>query len=220
MKQMTSTGEPIAVIVVDLQGDFTEFRKGSLAVPATGKDYIGDVEAATRLLKEAGFLIYGSQDWHPANHVSFYTTHPGRKPGEVIQIDGRTQVLWPPHCVQGTDNAEVIIDNGLFAGFIKKAQDPEPDSYSAFADEEGAETELNSLLKRNNVRKVVIFGLATDYCVKYTAVDGRRRGYGIIVVESLCRGITPETTGLALAEMERVGVVILKTLDLAEIKAL
>ena len=102
---------------------------------------------------------------------------------------------------------------------MKKGQNPRYDSYSAFRDEGGNETALDALLKKNHVRKVVIFGLATDYCVKFTAIDGLRKGYRFIVIESLSRGITPEGTNKALKEMEGEGAVILGTLDIERIKA-
>ena len=104
MDAATGNGERIAVLVIDVQGDFTQFRNGSLAVPDTGKDYIDDLEAATRRLKDEGFLIIGTQDWHPGNHISFHTAHPGKKAGDVVQHDGEPRMLWPPHCMQDTEN--------------------------------------------------------------------------------------------------------------------
>jgi nicotinamidase/pyrazinamidase len=220
MNETNHDVERIAVIVTDIQGDFTQLKDGSLAVPDTGEDYVRSVEAATRRLKEVGFLIFGSQDWHPADHVSFHTTHPGTKPGDTIRMNNKTQTVWPPHCIQGTENARVIIDNNLFLAIVKKALHPGFDSYSAFRDEGGNETELDNMLRRNNVRKVVNFGLATDYCVKYTSLDGLRKGYRFIVIESLSRGITQESTAQAIKEMKSEGAVIMKGLDIERIKAL
>jgi nicotinamidase/pyrazinamidase len=209
--------EIVAVIVVDVQGDFTESGNGSLAVPDSDGDYVKQVESAVIRFREAGFLVLGTQDWHPPDHVSFAANHPGAKPGDVINVEGRIQALWPPHCVAGTDNARVVIDNVLFDGFIRKGQDPGYDSYSAFGDEGGNDTELDALLKRAAVRRVVIFGLATDYCVKYTVLDGLRRGYTFTVVEELSRGITSEDARHALEEMEREGAVIMHAFDVEKI---
>jgi len=220
MEEMHPGDETIAVVVVDIQGDFTEARKGSLAVPGTGNDYIQAAESAVRRLAGESFLTVGTQDWHPRDHVSFYTTHPGKSPGDIISIDGRVQVLWPPHCVQGTENAQIAVDNSLFRVFIRKGANPGFDSYSAFRDDGGNETELDRVLKRNKVQKVVVFGLATDYCVKYTVVDGLKKGYRVVVIEDLCRGITPGGAASALEEMRRGGAVTLKTLDIAKIRNL
>ena len=101
-------------IVIDIQGDFTKWKQGSLAVPGSDEGYVKSVEMATRRLKEHGVLIFGTQDWHAPDHISFATSHPGKKPFETVIIDGGTQVLWPPHCIQGTENARVLIDNNLF----------------------------------------------------------------------------------------------------------
>ncbi len=201
------------VIVVDIQGDFTTWKNGSLAVNGTDEAFIKKVEEATRKLKQAGYIIFGTQDWHPANHVSFYTNHPGKKPFEAIRIDGRTQILWPPHCVQGTENARVLIDNNLFLAIVKKGQDPRYDSYSGFQDDGGAKTEMDEILKRNGIKKVIVYGIATDYCVKATAIDAAEAGYQVAVVESLCRGVAPDTSKAAIAEMKAKGIKIVKTLE-------
>lgn len=222
---LTHTGpaiaeERIGVIVVDVQGDFTTLKKGSLAVNGTDSAYVQQVQETTEALSKEGFLVFGTQDWHPADHVSFFTNHTGKKAFEVIQIDGRTQVLWPPHCVQGTENAEVLVDNNLFLAIVKKGKDKRYDSYSGFQDDGGAKTEMDEVLKRNGVRKVVVYGIATDYCVKATAVDAANAGYKVAVVESLCRGVAPDTSEKALKEMEEKGVVILKEMDLGKIRNL
>jgi nicotinamidase/pyrazinamidase len=201
------------VIVTDMQGDFTEWKKGSLAVAGSDEGYVANVERATRRLKELGLPIFGTQDWHPPNHVSFYTSHPGKKPLDTIEIRGRSQVLWPPHCVQGTENARILIDNNLFLAVVRKAQDPALESYSAFKDEVGDKTEMETVLRMNGVDRFIIYGIATDYCVRATALDGRAAGYGVTVVEDLCRGVSPDTTAAALAEMREKGVKVTPFLD-------
>jgi len=210
----------IGVIVVDVQGDFTTWKKGSLAVNGTDETFVKKIEETTKALGQEGFLVFGTQDWHPGDHISFFTNHEGKKPYEVIQIEGRTQVLWPPHCIKGTQNARILVDNNLFLAVVKKGQDTRYDSYSGFQDDGGAKTEMSKILKRNMVRKVVVYGIATDYCVKATAVDAARAGFKVIVVEDLCRGVAPDTSVKALEEMKAEGITVLKTLDLKKIKEL
>src|SRR5512135_344957 len=123
------------VIVTDVQGCFTTWKKGSLAVPGTDEAYVKSVEAATRRLKGEGFFILATQDWHPPDHVSFASNHTGKVPFDTIEIRGRTQVLWPDHCVQGTEDASLLIDNSLFEAVVRKGQNPRFDSYSAVKDD-------------------------------------------------------------------------------------
>lgn len=210
----------LGVIVVDVQGDFTEWKEGSLAVPGTDEAYVRQVEEATRKLKDAGFLIFATQDWHPPDHISFYTNHPGKKPFEVIEIDGRKQVLWPPHCVQGTEGARILVDNSLFRAVVQKGRDPRYDSYSGFQDDGGQRTEMDTILKLNGIKKLVVYGIATDYCVRATALDAARAGYKVIVIKELCRGVAPDTIEKALKEMRDAGVVIMDRLDIEKIKSL
>ena len=203
----------VGVIVVDVQGDFTTWKQGSLAAPGTDQAFVMKVENATKELVGKGLLAFGTQDWHPADHVSFHTNHPGRKAFEVIKINGRTQVLWPPHCVQGTRNARVLVDNNLFLAVVKKGKDPEYDSYSGFQDDGGVKTEMDQILKRNGITRLVVYGIATDYCVKATAMDALNNGYKVTVVEELSKGVAPDTTEAALQEMKEKGIKIVKELD-------
>ncbi len=202
----------VGVIVVDIQGDFTTLKKGSLAVKGTDKDFIDKVRKATEDLKKKGYLIFATQDWHPKDHVSFYTNHKGKKPFEVIKIDGRTQVLWPPHCVQGTDNANLLLDKGLFVAVVKKGQNKNFDSYSGFKDDGGAKTGMDKILKKNGIKKLIVYGIATDYCVKATAVDAADAGYKVTVIEGLSKGVAPKTTAQALKEMKGKGITVKKDL--------
>ena len=209
-KNVTRTG----VIVVDVQGDFTKLKNGSLAVDGTDEAFIRSVDENTRRLKEAGFPIFGTLDWHPANHVSFYTSHPGKKPFEVIKIRGKDQVLWPSHCVQNTLGAEVLLDAKLFEAVVKTAMDPKFEGYSGFQDDGGKKTGLDNLLKKANIKKVVVYGIATDYCVRATALDGVAAGYKVVLIKNLCRGVAPDTSQKAIEEMQAKGIVILDDLDL------
>jgi len=209
----------IGVIVVDIQGDFTKLKNGSLAVDGTDEAYIKTVEENTKRLKDAGFPIYATQDWHPANHISFFTNHPGKKAFDVIPLHEKDQVLWPPHCVQKTPGAELLLDHKLFAGVTKKGMDSKYDSYSGFQDDGGKKTDLNQLLKKNGIRKLVVYGIATDYCVRATALDGLAAGYKVFLIKNLCRGVAPDTSQKAIEEMKAKGIVVLDDLDLGKIKA-
>ena len=212
--------EKIGVIVTDIQGDFTTAKNGSLAINGADDAFVRKVEKETRKLAQHEFVIFGTQDWHPAEHVSFHTNHDGKKPFELIQVNGKPQVLWPPHCIQGTENARVLVDNNLFLAIVKKGKDTRYDSYSGFQDDGGAVTEMAKFLKRNGIQKVVVYGLATDYCVKATAIDAKKAGFKVIVVEDLCKGVAPDTTQKALEEMAASGITVLKTLDLKKIRDL
>lgn len=205
--------EKWGVIVVDVQGDFTEWKNGSLAVPGTGQRYVESVENKTRLLKDKGLTIFGTQDWHPADHISFAANHKGKRPFDVIAVDSRTQVLWPVHCLHGTENARVLVDNNLFLAIVKKGQNAAFDSYSGFRDDGGSQTEMDTVLRRNGIGKLVIYGLATDYCVRATVLDALLSGYRITVMKDLCKGITPETTAEALDRMKQEGARIVDTLQ-------
>ncbi len=196
------------VIVVDMQGDFTTFKKGALAVKGTDKAFVDKVKQATEALKKKGYAIFATQDWHPKDHISFYTNHANKKPFEAIQIDGRTQVLWPPHCVQDTENAELLLDKNLFSAVVKKGQDKKYDSYSGFQDDGSKKTDMAKILKQSGVKELVVYGIATDYCVKATAIDAAKEGYKVTVIESLCRGVAPESSAKAFQEMKDKGILI------------
>jgi nicotinamidase/pyrazinamidase len=212
MTQVTSGGK-IGVIVVDLQGDFTTWQKGALAVEGTDEAFVKKVENATVDLKDKGYLIFATQDWHPTEHVSFYSNHAGKEPYEAIQLEGRTQVLWPPHCVQETENAKVLLNNDLFVTIIQKGKDKRYDSYSGFQDDGGAKTVMNLILQENGIKELIVYGIATDYCVKATAIDAADAGYKVTVVEGLCKGVAPDTTAEALDEMKAKGIILVKDLE-------
>ncbi len=201
------------VIVVDIQGDFTQLMSGSLAVPGTGLDYLNKIDKAIDRIKSLGIPLWASQDWHPADHISFFTNHPGKKAFDQINLQGKDQVLWPPHCLQDTPGAELLIEPDAFQAVIQKGRDYRFDSYSCFRDDGGQETGLDGLLKKQGVRTLMIFGIATDYCIRFSALDGLARGYQIRVIKSLCRGVDPATSAQALEEIESQGVVISEDLD-------
>ena len=202
------------VIVVDMQGDFTTYKNGSLAVAGTDEVFVNKVEKVTQELSAKGYPIFGTQDWHPADHISFFSNHSGKKPFEAIQIEDRTQVLWPPHCVQGTENARVLTDNNLFLAIVKKGKDKQFDSYSGFQDDGGAKTEMNQILQKNGIKELIVYGIATDYCVKATAIDAAAAGYKVTVIEGLSKGVAPDTTAKALEEMKAKGIIVKTDLDM------
>jgi len=206
--------QKIGVIVVDMQGDFTTWKNGSLAVEGTDKNFVDKVQKTTQELSAKGYPIFATQDWHPADHVSFYTNHSGKKPFEAIKIEDRTQVLWPPHCVQDTENAKILIDNSLFLAVVKKGQDKQYDSYSGFQDDGGANTEMNEILQKNGIKELIVYGIATDYCVRATAIDAADAGYKVTVIESLSKGVAPDTTAKALEEMKAKGITVKQELEM------
>jgi len=216
---MAAEATKIGVIVVDVQADFTKLKNGSLAVEGTDEAYIKAVEENTKKLKEAGYPIYATQDWHPKNHVSFFTNHKGKKAFDVIKLQGKDQVLWPPHCVQNTPGAEILLDKKLFKAVVRKGMDPRYDSYSGFQDDGGKKTEMDKLLKKDKINKVVVYGIATDFCVRMTALDAAAAGYNVIMIKNLSRGVAPDTSQRAIEEMKAKGIVVLEDLDLEKIKS-
>jgi nicotinamidase/pyrazinamidase len=123
-------------------------------------------------------------------------------------------MLWPAHCVQGTDGAKILLDDNSFQTIVKKGQNPKFDNYSGFQDDGGANTEMDVILKAAGIKKLVVYGLATDYCVLATAVDAAANGYKVIVIEGLSQGVAPDTTAKALETMKAKGIQILKEIDL------
>ncbi len=213
--------EGLAVIVVDVQGDFTTAHKGSLAVPNSDQAYLEQVGKATAELKKAGLPVYATQDWHPADHMSFASNQKDKKPFDTIKLDdGRTQVLWPAHCVQGTKGAEILVNPALITKVVRKGMNPKFDSYSGFMDDGGAKTELDATLKAAGVKTLIIYGIATDYCVKATALDGLKAGYKVVVVQDLCRGVADQTSKAAWEEMRDKRIEVWPSLDLDKIKNL
>jgi nicotinamidase/pyrazinamidase len=211
MAEAIISNQNTGVIVVDVQADFTELKSGSLAVPGSDAQYISAVQRSTQRFFQQGLRLYFTQDWHPADHVSFFTNNPGTEPFQEVEIEeGRTQVMWPPHCVQNTPGAEILINIDGPAERVQTGANPKFDSYSGFVDDGGHQTDLDRLLRRDGIKKLIIYGLATDYCVKHTVLDAAKLGYQVDLLADLCRGISPETTASALEEMKAKGVVIIR----------
>jgi nicotinamidase/pyrazinamidase len=201
-----------ALIVVDVQNCF--LPGGSLAV----KEGDQVIPVINRIAK--GFEnVVMTQDWHTPHHVSFASTHEGKKPFEVIKLAYGNQVLWPDHCVQGTEGAQIAKDISIpqAALVIRKGYHNEVDSYSAFleADKE-THTGLGGYLKERGIDTVFITGLATDFCVAWTAIDARHAGLTTYVVEDACRGIdVGGSLAKAWTDMTEAGVKKIQSSDIA-----
>jgi nicotinamidase/pyrazinamidase len=174
-----------ALIVIDVQNDFCP--GGALAV--SGGDEI--VEGINALMREFEVRVL-TQDWHPAGHSSFASSHDGKSPYEVVDMPYGPQVLWPVHCVQGSVGA--AFHSGLKTDpadlIIRKGFRPEIDSYSAFFENDRTTpTGLEGYLRTRGVTDLTMVGLATDFCVHYSAVDGAKLGFAVTLREDLCRAI-------------------------------
>ncbi len=213
MNQPSAPPDGRAVLLVDFQEDFTEDKNGALAVAGTDAVYIDTVIQVTHALAGQGLPIYATQDWHPENHMSFVTNHPGAELFSAIDIDGHSQIMWPAHCVQGTAGATILLANDLIEQVIQKGSDPRFDSYSGFADDGGKQTGLDEILRRNGVTDLVVYGLATDFCVKFTVIDALAAGYRVTLLPDLCRGVAPDSTDAALDEMQANGAIIGQSSD-------
>ncbi len=174
-----------ALIVVDVQNCFTP--GGSLAVPR------GDevVPIINRIAKAFRWVVL-TQDWHTPGHASFASAHGGKKPFDVVKLAYGNQVLWPDHCVQGTEGASLHKDLNIAHAqlVIRKGYNPAVDSYSAFIEaDRKSKTGLDAWLKAKSIKRVFCCGLATDFCVAWTAQDARKLGFQAVVIEDACRAI-------------------------------
>lgn len=201
-----------ALILVDLQNDFC--KGGSLSVPD------GDaVIPIANKLQSYFDLVLATQDWHPEDHMSFAANHPDRRVGDVIVVDELSQVLWPNHCVKNSKGAEFHpdLDTHQIRKIFHKGTDKKIDSYSAFFDNAHKRyTGLADYLRSEQVEDVYIMGLATDYCVKYSALDAVHLGFNVYVIEDACRGIDlhPGDIAKAYDEMRAAGVHVLHSKDI------
>lgn len=201
-----------AFLVVDVQNDF--LPGGALAVP-DGDQVIPIVNR----LVECFALVLATQDWHPANHGSFAANHPNRRPGEMIDLNGIRQILWPVHCVQGSPGAafSAQLRTERFSNVFRKGVDPGIDSYSGFFDNgRKRSTGLAEYLRDRNVDELFICGLATDYCVKFSSFDSIGSGIRTHVIEDACRGVDlkPGDSAAAIAAMRDAGVSIVESTSL------
>jgi nicotinamidase/pyrazinamidase len=177
------------LIIVDMQNDF--IPGGALPVEE-GDQIIDDINNVAEVFKSKGGKVILTQDWHPSNHKSFASQHEGKNPGDEFQTDGIGPILWPDHCVQGTDGAKFHKDlkNELANATIKKGMTPDVDSYSGFLEnDKKSKTNLNVYLKALGVKRIFVCGLALDYCVGFTALDGVDLGYKVYFLIDLTKGI-------------------------------
>jgi nicotinamidase/pyrazinamidase len=191
------------LLVVDLQNDFCP--GGALAVPR------GDaiVPLVNRLGERFRHIVM-TQDWHPPGHRSFASAHPGRQPFETVDLAYGPQTLWPDHCVQGTPGAafHAGLDLPRAELVLRKGFRPEIDSYSAFVENDRrTPTGLAGYLRERGLSRLFLAGIATDYCVLYSALDARRHGFAAVLVEDACRGIDLDgSRARALAAMREAGI--------------
>jgi len=209
--------EPKVLVLVDLQNDF--LPGGALAVPD------GDqvIRIANRLVPHFD-LVLATQDWHPANHGSFAANHPGKKVGDVVNLNGVPQVLWPVHCVQDTRGAEFApgLNTAGIHRVFRKGTDPGIDSYSTFFDNAHRKsTGLGEYLSQAGLRELHIMGLATDYCVKFSVLDARGMGFAVRVIIDACRGIDLKSGDIdaAIADMTAAGATVESSAEIPMAKA-
>lgn len=201
-----------AIILVDIQNDF--LPDGALAVN-DGDKIIPIVNRLTPTFD----LVVMTQDYHPANHGSFAANHPGLRPYDVVKLGGLDQVLWPTHCVQGTPGAEFsqYLDIRNVDRIFEKGTDPGIDSYSGFFDNGRKKaTGLGDYLHGKGVSEVFVCGLATDYCVKFTALDAVSLGFKTSLIEDASRGVdlNPGDVQRAVEEMQAAGVRVVQSKDI------
>jgi nicotinamidase/pyrazinamidase len=208
--------EARALIVVDVQNDF--LPGGSLAV----RDGDQIIPIINRLMHQSLFdVIVATQDWHPPDHTCFATNRPTASVGDVVDIDGVSQILWPVHCVQGTQGAEfdTRLDLSRIDQVVRKGTNVQADSYSGFRDNGGRhETELATYLHDRSIAKVYVAGLATDYCVKFTALDAASRGFDTTLIADACRGVElkPGDVTTAITEMRTAGIGIVESAGIVQ----
>ncbi|MFH0975044.1 MAG: bifunctional nicotinamidase/pyrazinamidase [Spirochaetota bacterium] len=201
-----------ALIVIDVQNDFCPGG----ALPVNDGDRV--VPVINSIIHKFG-IITGTQDWHPQKHVSFASNHKGKNIYDQMEINGVRQTLWPDHCVQGTRGADFHkdLDSVKFDLILRKGADPDIDSYSAFLEnDKETETGLHGYLNALNVRDVFLCGLATDYCVNFSARDSAKYGFSTSVIIDACKGIDVPAGNIdkCVKNMKAMGIKILKASDL------
>ena len=218
MPRMARAADKIAIdnksvlLVIDVQNCF--LPGGSLAV----KDGDQVVPVINRIAKSFANVVM-TQDWHTAGHVSFASSHSGKKPFELIDLNYGKQVLWPDHCVQGTEGAALSKDLNIPQAelILRKGFHKDVDSYSAFTEADGkTSTGLAKYLEARGLGRVFVAGLATDFCVAWSALDARKAGFETYVIEDACRGIdTQGSLTKAWADMDKAGVKRIQSSDIA-----
>ena len=207
-----------ALLLIDIQNGFCP--GGNLAVPDGDKI----VPLVNALMLRGGYnMIIASQDWHPADHGSFASQHAGSKAFETGALNGKPQMLWPDHCVQGTSDADFHKDLRVdLIDFIqRKGMDKGIDSYSAFRDnDQTSKTGLDAHLKSLGIDELHICGLATDYCVKFSALDAKEMlpEMRVVFIENASRGIDPTGISAAITDMRNAGIEIKSISDILNVR--
>lgn len=198
------------LVIVDVQNDF--LPGGSLEVP-----FGDEVAAVINSIQDKFDLVVATQDWHPANHVSFASNHPGKKPFDKIELYDEEQVLWPDHCVQGTPGAMFYpgLDSGRFSAIFRKGMNPEVDSYSGFFDNRRMiSTGLAGYLKEKGAGEIHFCGLAADICVLYTMLDALREGFQAILIEDASRPLDIRSFGKLKKQITEQGIKVVNSRDI------
>ncbi len=203
-----------ALLLVDLQHDF--LPGGALAV-GRGDEVVAPAAALARAFR----TVVATQDWHPPGHVSFASSHPGRKPYETLALPHATQELWPDHCVQATRGAALHpgAPDEAFTLILRKGTRLEVDSYSAFRENVGPDgrrptTGLGAWLKARGIRRVFLCGLARDFCVRWSAEDASHERLEAVVLDDLTRAVFPDRSAETDAALARAGVRVLPSSEL------
>lgn len=204
-----------ALLLVDLQNDFC--NGGALAI-SESESVINIANAIITFCQQQGITIIASQDWHPADHLSF-AVNSGTKVGSEGKLNGLRQIWWPVHCVQHQKGAEFhpALNQSAIQAIFKKGVNAAIDSYSAFFDNDHQHaTQLDGWLTKNQIKHLYIMGLATDYCVKFTVLDAIQLGYQVTVIQDGCRGVNlhPEDSHNALQEMALAGAKLIISSEL------
>ena len=198
-----------ALLIVDVQNDF--FEGGALEVPKSNRI----IPVINKIIPNFELVIF-TKDWHPSNHKSFASNNISKNIYEQINMNGITQILWPDHCIQNTFGSEIhsVINIPKNAFFFTKGNDPEVDSYSGFFDNRKSHsTKLSEFLKREKVNDIFICGLATDFCVKFTALDAIEEGFKTFLISDASKAvnINPDDFEKAIEEMKNKGVEIINS---------
>ncbi len=201
-----------ALLIIDMQYDFME--GGSLEV----KHANSILKTINQIAQKDWGLVVASKDWHPQNHISFASNNKGSKVFEAITLsDGTQQVMWPDHCVQGTHGSDIHkdIDATRIDHIVLKGQNPQVDSYSAFFDNNHLQkTEMDKILKEHGIKNIYVLGLARDYCVRWTAIDGQKLGYKTYFIWDATKPVDSASDDAILKELKDNKIEIIKAKDL------